>query len=180
MKHLDEYSSLEDDGSKTKYLQSKEIGLRTLRRWKKKENVYRQTEHKRLRSNKGSKPEVVANRGKYAVEEQLLYDEIIQMRAGGRKVSRKWIMLRMKQLLKLSPTDKSRITTGWLTGFLKRKKLSRQKLRNNKKVSVYERIHEVFNFHWYVLYKAQDERPEDPAIFQSSDEESSAEDSTED
>ena len=109
-----------------------------------------------------------------------LYDEIIQMRAGGRKVSRKWIMLRMKQLLKLSPTDKSRITTGWLTGFLKRKKLSRQKLRNNKKVSVYERIHEVFNFHWYVLYKAQDERPEDPAIFQSSDEESSAEDSTED
>jgi len=168
LNHLDQYKSLPTDGSKKKYLQSKEINVRKLRRWKKKENKLRKTPHKRTRSNVNDTPEQASNKGENSHEEQVLYDEIIQKRTSGSKVSRKWIVLRMKQLLKIPPADKTRVTTGWLKGFLKRKKLSNQKIRNNKRHTVYQRIHKVFNYHWYVVYKAQDELPEDPRNFEES------------
>ena len=41
----------------------------------------------------------------------------------------------------------------WKTSFCKRWNISSQKKTNSKSKSVYERIHKVKNYHYYVIYK---------------------------
>ena len=45
---------------------------------------------------------------------------------------------------------------GWVRRFCKRHNLSVQRRKNKKKKSVYERLHIISNYHWWVIYQFQD------------------------
>ena len=52
---------------------------------------------------------------------------------------------------------KNKFLNAWLKIFCKRFQISSQKQTNNKNHSVYERIHQVKNYHYYVVYKLRKE-----------------------
>ena len=52
---------------------------------------------------------------------------------------------------------KNKFTQTWVKKFMQREGLSVRRATNRKKTTIWEKIHKVENYHWYVLYKMTDD-----------------------
>ena len=65
--------------------------------------------------------------------------------------------MRFKQILRKDDTQDpvliDKISKRWLTRFMKDKRISLQRKTNRKGKSVYQRLHQISNYHHFVIYK---------------------------
>ena len=82
-------------------------------------------------------------------------------RAKQLKVTYKWLMSRMRHILlqDMPPgfdPNKSHCRNSWARRFARRFRISLQRRSNKKCHTIYEKIHLVKNYHYFLLYKVQD------------------------
>ena len=79
----------------------------------------------------------------------------------GKAVSTNWIRIQMRRHciednpMGFDPT-KDKFTQMWVKKFMKIKKLSIRRKTNRKKTTIWQKIHKIENYHWFVIYKMAD------------------------
>ena len=92
----------------------------------------------------------------YPLQQERLKNEIIDKRGTGEPVSPERIGNRMFQICVdempsgFDPTNKNQFNKRWVSDYMSRKGLSVCQATNKKKQSVFEKLHKIHGFHWYV------------------------------
>ena len=112
----------------------------------------------------GSKRALYPSTGRYPYEETLLYMRFLYRRLILRlPVSYSWLQRHMRRLVaKYSPTDCKGFTgsNGWVTGFCKRWRITRQCMTNKHKLSLEDRLGVIRRFHRWLIYELQRSPPQ--------------------
>ena len=97
--------------------------------------------------------------GKFYAQQRKVYNLYRFRRVEGLPCDGNWFQSSMRNVCKkdmpegYDPNKPNQFGSRWRTNFCKRWKISSQKKTNSKSKSVYERIHKVRNYHYYVIYK---------------------------
>ena len=108
-------------------------------------------------------------RSPYHQMEQKLYQEIVNHRSRGRKVSMQWIKVKAKKLLvvldKENGTHRSRVfkaSNGWFWRFLRRKNLKFRKRKSGKKKSTDDNLPAILEWYTYLRHNVLPNQPNKP------------------
>jgi len=135
----------------------------TMFNWEKQEGHLRQQTKDQLKKNYFiQKEDDYRKIGKFPKQQEKTLDDILDRRFEGKAVSTKWIRLPMKMHCEKDKPKgydktKNKFTQSWVKGYMKRKNLSIRRKTNRKKTTIWEKIHKIENYHWFVIYKMADD-----------------------
>ena len=142
-------------GQKTKWLKDRHISRSNMQEWTSKLPEWESMTQEELKANKSGN-----KRGMFHDMEVLLYDIFLKRRADGWRVSYAYITAQMRILCnkhkppKYDP-NRHKFKDAWVRRFCRRWNISLRKKSNAKCKSVFERLHQVKNYDWWLIYKFQ-------------------------
>lgn len=153
---VEEYEKL-PKGQKCKWLMKKGICRSNMSRWRNHFEKHEFDPHVQLRKQIYSKtPRTL----KYAEAEKKLYDFYRRRRDLGYRTPKNLILTKFKQILREDdsndPTAIEKISRTWLKRWMKDNKISTKRRTNRKGKSIYERMHQISNYHHFVIYNMAD------------------------
>ena len=98
------------------------------------------------------------DRGMFPAQEKKLYEMYKQRRHKGMPVHYKWLTAKMLILMRIEKPrkydpNKHKFTNSWCARFCKRWNISRRRRTNTKKRDLFERLHLIRNYHWWIQYQ---------------------------
>ena len=101
---------------------------------------------------------MMSERRKFPVQQEEVLEAMFQRRAKGKTVSTIFLRNVMKQKCMAamppgSDPTKDKFGSRWVRKFMKRKGLSVRKKTNFKKLSIWDRLHKVHNYHHFAIYR---------------------------
>ena len=94
----------------------------------------------------------------FSAQEKKLYEMYKQRRHKGMPVHYKWLTAKMLILMRIEKPrkydpNKHKFQNSWCARFCKRWNISRRRRTNTKKRDLFERLHLIRNYHWWIQYQ---------------------------
>lgn len=95
--------------------------------------------------------------GKFHAQEIKVHAQYSEYRSEGHQVTTlhlaKWMLAQCRDDLPVGfDPNKKNFGKGWTTRFMKRWGISRQRKRKNKSENVFQRLHEISNYHYFTIH----------------------------